>query len=185
MVGLRSPPPVETPQPWAPPPPKRRLSRWRITGWILSVLLLLFLATVTWLAIVAPPSRTLRPIAPPSVTLLASNGSPILWRGAVTDSPADVRRLPDHASEAFLAIEDRRFHHHIGVDPRGIGRGLAVVYLLPNRSRLCDRAGLASSRQGQAAPAQFDARGGAPRRAAGLGSAGLYDLPVRNLGQAL
>ena len=120
--GAPQPSPVEAPQPWAPPPPKRRFSRWRIAGWVLSVLLLLFLATVTWLAIAAPPSRTLRPIAPPSVTLLASNGSLISRRGAVTDSPVDVRQLPPHVSEAFLAIEDRRFYHHIGVDPRGIGR---------------------------------------------------------------
>jgi len=120
--GAPQPAPVESPQPWAPPPPKRRSSRWRIAGWVLSVLLLLFLAAVTWLAIAAPPSRTLRPIAPPSVTLLASNGSLISRQGAVTDSPVDVRRLPLHVSEAFLAIEDRRFYHHIGVDPRGIGR---------------------------------------------------------------
>src|SRR3569833_2041678 len=115
--------PIQVPQsPTPPPPAKRRFTRWRIARWILSALLLLFLITIAWLAIVAPPSRTLRPIAPPSVTLLASNGSLISRRGAVTDSPVDVRRLPQHVSEAFLAIEDRRFYHHIGVDPRGIAR---------------------------------------------------------------
>ncbi|WP_116090887.1 transglycosylase domain-containing protein [Sphingomonas crusticola] len=113
----------EVAQPAAPPPPaKRRFSRWRIARWLLATLLLLLLITVAWLAIVAPPSRTLRPIAPPSVTLLASNGSLISRRGAVTDSPVDVRRLPAHVSEAFLAIEDRRFYRHVGVDPRGIAR---------------------------------------------------------------
>jgi len=114
--------PVAPAPPQGPPPRTRRFGRWRILGWILTGLLLLCFVTVTWLAIVAPPSRTLRPIAPPSVTLLASNGSLISRRGAVSDSPVDVRRLPAHVSEAFLAIEDRRFYHHIGVDPRGIGR---------------------------------------------------------------
>jgi penicillin-binding protein 1A len=115
--------PVDGAPPPAPPlPATRRFSRWRIASWILSVLLLLFSITVTWLAIVAPPSRTLRPIAPPSVTLLASNGSLISRRGAVTDSPVDVHQLPAHVSEAFLAIEDRRFYHHIGVDAHGIAR---------------------------------------------------------------
>ena len=115
--------PAQIAQPPVPPlPAKRRFTRWRIARWFLSALLLLFLITVAWLAIVAPPSRTLRPIAPPSVTLLASNGSLISRRGAVTDSPVDVRQLPAHVSEAFLAIEDRRFYHHIGVDPRGIAR---------------------------------------------------------------
>ena len=115
--------PGHIPQPPAPPPPaKPRFTRWRIARWALSALLLLFLIAIAWLAIAAPPSRTLRPIAPPSVTLLASNGSLISRRGAVTDSPVDVRQLPPHVSEAFLAIEDRRFYHHIGVDPRGIAR---------------------------------------------------------------
>ncbi|WP_442679602.1 transglycosylase domain-containing protein [Sphingomonas sp. ASY06-1R] len=114
--------PVHAPQPPAPPPAKRRFSRWRIARWVLATLLILLLITIAWLAIVAPPSRTLRPIAPPSVTLLASNGSLISRRGAVTDSPVDVRRLPAHVREAFLAIEDRRFYRHIGVDPRGIAR---------------------------------------------------------------
>lgn len=115
--------PVPILQPPAPPPSaRRRFGRWRIARWILATLLLLFLVTVAWLAIAAPPSRTLRPIAPPSVTLLASNGSLISRRGAVTDSPVDVHQLPAHVSEAFLAIEDRRFYHHIGVDPHGIAR---------------------------------------------------------------
>lgn len=123
--GLPQGSPVEAPPPAAPPPPaKRRFNRWRIARWTLAALLLLLLLTVVWLAIVAPPSRTLRPIAPPSVTLLASNGSLISRRGAVTDSPVDVRRLPAHVSEAFLAIEDRRFYRHVGVDPHGIARAL-------------------------------------------------------------
>ncbi|WP_420137532.1 transglycosylase domain-containing protein [Sphingomonas sp.] len=123
--GLPQDSPVEAVQPPAPPPTaKRRFSRWRIARWIIATLLLLLLITVAWLAIVAPPSRTLRPIVPPSVTLLASNGSLISRRGAVTDSPVDVRKLPDHVSEAFLAIEDRRFYRHTGVDPRGIARAM-------------------------------------------------------------
>jgi len=120
--GAPQNPLVEPTQPPAPPTRARRFGRWRIARWILACLLLLCLIAVTWLAIVAPPSRTLRPIAPPSVTLLASNGSLISRRGAVSDSPVDVHQLPAYVSEAFLAIEDRRFYHHIGVDPRGIGR---------------------------------------------------------------
>ena len=111
--------------PAAPPVAQRRSrrwKRWRIAGGILAGLVLLFLATIVWLAIAAPPSRTLRPIVPPSVTLLASNGTLIARRGAVTDSPVDARLLPAHVREAFLAIEDRRFYQHGGLDPRGIAR---------------------------------------------------------------
>ncbi len=37
-----------------------------------------------------------------------------------------VRRedLPDHLVAALLAVEDRRFYEHVGVDPRGIARAL-------------------------------------------------------------
>lgn len=123
--GLPQLSPADGAQSSSPPPPaKRRFNRWRVARWFLAVLLILFLITVAWLAIAAPPSRTSRPIVPPSVTLLASNGSLISRRGAVTASPVDVRRLPAHVSEAFLAIEDRRFYRHVGVDPHGIARAL-------------------------------------------------------------
>jgi penicillin-binding protein 1A len=115
-----SPPDVAPPAKPAPRP--RRFNRWWIAAWTLVAIALLFLATVGWLALVAPPSQTMRPVVPPSVTLLASNGTLISRRGAVTDSPVDVHQLPDHVSEAFLAIEDRRFYHHGGIDPRGIAR---------------------------------------------------------------
>ncbi|MFX8141497.1 biosynthetic peptidoglycan transglycosylase, partial [Acinetobacter baumannii] len=29
-----------------------------------------------------------------------------------------------HVTDAFIAIEDRRFYHHWGVDPWGIGRAM-------------------------------------------------------------
>ena len=97
-------------------------NRWRIAAWSLAVLILLIAATVTWLAIVAPPSRTARPIVPPSITLLASNGSLISRHGAITDSAVDVRTLPAYVGNAFVAIEDRRFYHHFGIDPHGLTR---------------------------------------------------------------
>jgi penicillin-binding protein 1A len=82
----------------------------------------IFMLLVAWLAVTAPLSRSLRPIAPPSVTLLADDGSPIARRGAIIDRMVDVDDLPPHVWQAFLAIEDRRFYSHWGVDPRGIAR---------------------------------------------------------------
>jgi penicillin-binding protein 1A len=54
--------------------------------------------------------------------LLASDGTPIARRGAVIGKPVDVTKLPKHVSNAFVAIEDKRFYSHWGVDPRGILR---------------------------------------------------------------
>jgi penicillin-binding protein 1A len=105
------------------PSPSRRRWWWpwrmrHVVAGIAAVLMALF----AWLAVTAPLSKSLRPIAPPSVTLLSVQGNAIARRGAVIDRPVDVAKLPAHVPEAFLAIEDRRFYSHWGIDPRGIAR---------------------------------------------------------------
>ena len=89
---------------------------------ILSALIMLFVLLVGYLAITAPLNKSLEPIVPPQITLLAADGTPIARKGAVVDEPVDVEKLPAHVIEPFLAIEDRRFYDHWGVDPRGIAR---------------------------------------------------------------
>ncbi len=79
---------------------------------------------IIWLAMTAPLSKSLEPIAPPQITLLTADGQPIARNGAVTDKPVKAKDLPDHVKQAFIAIEDRRFYSHLGVDPWGIGRAL-------------------------------------------------------------
>lgn len=110
----------DDPPPAAPARRRIRWARWIVRG--LAVAILLFIAAVAWLAITAPLSKSLRPPAPPSITLLAEDGTPIARRGAVIGKPVDVTKLPDHVAQAFIAIEDRRFYSHWGVDPRGIAR---------------------------------------------------------------
>ncbi|NCP12718.1 MAG: penicillin-binding protein [Sphingomonadales bacterium] len=83
---------------------------------------------IGWLTFTAPLSKSLEPIAPPQVTLLASDGTPIARQGAVVDAPVRVADLPSHVVEAFIAIEDRRFYSHWGVDPRGIARAAWTGY---------------------------------------------------------
>ena len=71
-----------------------------------------------------PLSKSLQPPTPPSVTLLASDGSPIAKRGAIVAKPVDASKLPKYVPGAFIAIEDRRFYSHWGIDPWGIGRAM-------------------------------------------------------------
>ena len=115
--------PREEPLPGAiAPPVKPRRSRWRLIRWAIAGILALFIALVAWLAVTAPLSKSLQPIAPPSITLLDSNGRMFARRGAIVDRPVDVTRLPPHVWQAFVAIEDKRFFHHGAIDPRGIAR---------------------------------------------------------------
>ena len=118
-------PPAAVPEPPRMLPPEaeprhRRRDRliWRVIAGFLALLLLM----IAWLAVTAPLSRSLQPIAAPGITLLSADGTPIARRGSVTDQPVSVDKLPDHVPEAFLAIEDRRFYNHMGVDPWGILR---------------------------------------------------------------
>ncbi len=109
--------------PPGPPVRRRRIDYWRWTMRGLGGLIILFVLAVGWLAINAPLSKSLRPPTPPSITLLADDGkTPIARRGAVIGAPVDVKQLPKYVPGAFIAIEDRRFYHHWGIDPRGIAR---------------------------------------------------------------
>ncbi|MEK6638990.1 MAG: transglycosylase domain-containing protein [Pseudomonadota bacterium] len=123
--------PLPSPGSWAAPPnelapvaPSRWTRRWlwikRGSAAALLVLILLFL----WLAVTAPLSKSLQPIAPPQLTLLASDGQPFARNGAIIGVPVKVGALPPHVKDAFLAIEDRRFYSHFGIDPRGLARAL-------------------------------------------------------------
>ena len=89
---------------------------------VLASLIAIFILLVAYLAITAPLSKSLEPIAPPQITLLAADGTPIARNGAMVDEPVEVADLPDHVIQPFLAIEDRRFYSHWGVDPRGVAR---------------------------------------------------------------
>ncbi|MFB0613207.1 transglycosylase domain-containing protein [Aurantiacibacter poecillastricola] len=93
---------------------------------IAALILFLFIVLVAWLAITAPLSKSLEPIAPPQITLLAADGTPIARNGAVVEEPVEVADLPEHVIQPFLAIEDRRFYDHWGIDPRGVGRALVM-----------------------------------------------------------
>jgi penicillin-binding protein 1A len=83
---------------------------------------LLLTAMILWLAFTAPLSKSLQPIVPPRLTLLSADGQPIARNGAIVERPVKATALPLHVKQSFLAIEDRRFYSHWGVDPRGLLR---------------------------------------------------------------
>jgi penicillin-binding protein 1A len=67
------------------------------------------------------------PKRPPNVAILASDGTLIANRGETGGRTVSLGELPAYAPKAFVAIEDRRFYKHFGIDPLGLGRALAVT----------------------------------------------------------
>ena len=104
------------------PSRRRTILRWTLRGVAAAIVLLI--VAIAWLAITAPLSKSLEPPTPPSITLTADDGTPIARRGAIIGTPVDAAKLPKHVTEAFIAIEDRRFYAHWGIDPRGIARAM-------------------------------------------------------------
>jgi penicillin-binding protein 1A len=107
------------PEAEAPTPPRRRWIRKR---YVAAAIVAVFMLLIGWLAITAPLSRSLQPIAPPSITLVSDDGTPIARKGAIVAQPVRLAELPKHVPQAFIAIEDRRYYSHWGVDPIGIAR---------------------------------------------------------------
>jgi len=64
------------------------------------------------------------PKRPPNIAILAVDGSLIANRGDTGGAAVRLSELPPYLPKAFVAIEDRRFYSHFGVDPIGIGRAV-------------------------------------------------------------
>ena len=63
-------------------------------------------------------------VAGPSqdITILDDRGRQIARRGLTQGAMVRAEDLPDFVSNAFIAIEDRRFRSHLGIDPIGLAR---------------------------------------------------------------
>jgi penicillin-binding protein 1A len=93
--------------------------RWR---WLAALVFALLVGFVVWAGWKLPLDRALAPLPEPTLVLLDAEGEPFARRGAYKEAPVTVEELPKHMVHAVLAIEDRRFYHHAGIDPRGIAR---------------------------------------------------------------
>ena len=116
-----APPPPVPPEGWMPLKPKRRRLRtalYIVTG--------LIIVTLIWLIVTAPLSRALEPLDDPAMLLVSSEGQAIARRGAIKEAPVTVAELDRMTPAAFVAIEDRRFYGHWGIDPRAIGRAMVA-----------------------------------------------------------
>src|SRR3954465_9852939 len=111
----------------------RRSLLGRAAYWSLVIGLWCFIGTIGvigWVAAHLPPIQSLEvPKRPPSIQIVGLNGRVLATRGEMGGSAVPLRELPPYLPKAFLAIENRRFYSHYGVDPFGIARAVAANVL--------------------------------------------------------
>jgi penicillin-binding protein 1A len=85
---------------------------------------------IVWVGAHLPPIQALEiPKRPPTIEIVGFDGSVLTTRGEMPGANVSLKELPPYLPKAFIAIEDRRFYSHYGVDPWGIARA-AVANVL-------------------------------------------------------
>jgi penicillin-binding protein 1A len=110
------------------PPPRRRSVLTRLVyGSLVAGLWLVIglVGLVTYHAAQLPPIDQLAvPKRPPNIAILASDGTLLANRGETGGRAVSLKELPAYVPKAFIAIEDRRFYEHPGIDVIGVGRAI-------------------------------------------------------------
>lgn len=80
---------------------------------------------VAWYAVDMPDiSQIAKAERRPAVTILADDGSVVARTGDLYGDYVTLQDVPEDLVHAILAIEDRRFYNHFGVDLLGVARAL-------------------------------------------------------------
>ncbi|MGB8759017.1 MAG: PBP1A family penicillin-binding protein [Pseudolabrys sp.] len=115
------------------PARNRRALFGRIAYWSLVVGLWLAIGgvgMVAWVGAHLPPIQSLEiPKRPPSIQIVDMQGRALARRGDLAGEPLPLKEMPGYVPKAFVAIEDRRFYEHYGIDPFGIGRAFVANVL--------------------------------------------------------
>ena len=105
------------------PSPRRVLI---MTGWMTVGLAVIVCGFFVYLTKDMPSTQALwEADNSPSLTFVDRNGRVIIREGAENAPPVDLARLPAYVPQAILAIEDRRFYDHFGIDVGGLMRAAA------------------------------------------------------------
>lgn len=116
----------------APKPRRSFLSRFLGTlllwGTVIGLLAVLALLVAVWVSAKSLPSyrELMKSPQGQSVVIRASDGTELVTVGPSFGRWLAYREIPPHMIEAMIAVEDRRFHWHPGVDPVGIARSIVV-----------------------------------------------------------
>lgn len=89
---------------------------------------------VTYYAARMPSASTWSiPERPPNLKIVAVDGSVLANRGTTGGEALSLEDMSLYLPQAVMAIEDRRFYSHFGIDPLGLGRAI-VTNLLHGRT---------------------------------------------------
>jgi len=112
-------------------PRRFRLGRLVYWGAVLSLwAVIMVIGVVIWVGAHLPAIQSLEiPKRPPTIQIVGLDGSVLATRGEMAGTNIALTDLPPYLPKAFIAIEDRRFYSHYGVDPIGIARA-AVTNVL-------------------------------------------------------
>ncbi len=69
------------------------------------------------------------PERPPNVKIVSVNGTVLANRGTTGGEALALEDMSPYIPQAVMAIEDRRFYSHFGVDPLGLGRAIVTNVL--------------------------------------------------------
>jgi penicillin-binding protein 1A len=101
----------------------------RLLSGLINGLLIVCMVFVAQVATFDPPlleqypiEQTLRGASTRPLLLLSADGEPFARRGDCVSEPVTLAELPRHLIDAVLAMEDRRFYSHFGIDLHGIVR---------------------------------------------------------------
>src|SRR5688572_32615929 len=118
-------------------PPSRPVPRWRIWlkrlfmwGGALAALLLLALGTSVYFAARNMPGYTtlMNSQVGQTIVVRARDGSEIVALGPSYGQWLYSDEIPQVMKDAMVAVEDRRYYSHIGVDPLGLVRAVYVAF---------------------------------------------------------
>jgi penicillin-binding protein 1A len=104
-----------------------RLFGWAVTLSVWAVVVLAGLTAYVWFSL-DTKSLFRIPEREPGMIVLAANGDVIAERGAFFGDEVRLDELPVYLPQAVIAIEDRRFHNHFGIDPVGLARAMMANY---------------------------------------------------------
>jgi penicillin-binding protein 1A len=116
--------PPEPPEPPDEDEPEPRKRTWPyivvfLFAWVAILLGVLY---ARWASDLPDASQLMAKAPSHDITLLDDKGRFIARRGLTRGAMVDARTLPAYVTNAFIAIEDRRFRSHWGVDPKGLLR---------------------------------------------------------------